>query len=57
MRDIRNKSTAGPMAETLNHSTLGATLHSNHQSPAKDRLPIPSLDAKTQKKLFGRLSI
>ena len=60
MRDIRNKSVTGPeLARTLalERDTPGGTLHSNKNSPTKERLPIPSLDANTQKKLFGKLSI
>ena len=62
MRELRNKSVTGPeLAKThaLERDTPGATLHSNQNSlsPTKDRLPIPNLDAKTQKKLFGKLSI
>jgi hypothetical protein len=58
MRGLHNKSMAGPaVAETLALSTLGATLNSNLVSPVKGRLPEPVLDAKTQKKLFGKLSI
>ena len=60
MRDIRNKSVAGPVNDTLaalQRSHVGANDYSNKVSPTKERLPIPSLDAKTQKKLFGKLSI
>ena len=48
MRDLRNKSVAGPMADSLTiENSPGATLQSNQVSPEKGRLPEPALDAKT----------
>ena len=65
MRDIRNKSVTGPVGDTLaalqrSSPRGGSNDYSNNVSPIKggqDRLAIPSLDPKTQKKLFGKLSI
>lgn len=60
MRDLRNKSVTGPAAETLNLSSHRRSLGSNNASPSPDKknhLRVPVLDSKTQKKLFGKLSI
>lgn len=54
MRDIRNKSVTGNYASNDNY---GMTIQSQLNSPVKGQLTEPSLDPKTQKKLFGRLSI